>query len=266
MTLQSSVKTFGVVAAVLLCVGCAASVKDQNTSALLPEIDVVQVKENSDQALKIAQEAKLGMDAINSKLAELDSRIVLLSEEVSSVSIAKIEEQENRLSLLVEAYKDLQADVATLQANPRASTKSASGGSATFSPSSASGILKTTPEYDSYNNALRTFNARNYEQAAALFTETLAKFPAGAYSDNCQFWTAECQYATGDYASAIASFRKVPGYANSSKADDAQLKIGLSFLKMGQYGPAKQELQTLIDRYPASEYVTRARKYLTEMK
>jgi TolA-binding protein len=55
-------------------------------------------------------------------------------------------------------------------------------------------------------------------------------------------------------------------YRNTSKADDAQLKIGLSYLKMGQRGRAKAEFDKLIDRYPGSEYVPRARKYLSEIE
>jgi tol-pal system protein YbgF len=248
-----------------LLAGCAGSLKDQNSSTLLPEIDVVQVKENSDEALKLAQEAKLSIDAINTKLVELDNKMILLSEEVSSVSLAKIEEIENRLTLLIEAYKDLNAQVQSMEVLPQVKAKG-TGSAATFTPSTASDILKTSSEYESYNNALKAFNARNYELALSNFSETIKKYPAGTYSDNCQYWVGECQYASGDYAAAINSFKKVFSYANSSKADDAQLKVGLSYLKLGQYGAAKTELKTLIDRYPASEYVERAKKYLAEIK
>jgi tol-pal system protein YbgF len=248
-----------------LIAGCAGIAKEQGASSLLPEIDVVQVKENSDQALKLAQDAKLSIDAINTKLTELDNKLVVLSDEVSSVSLAKIEELENRLTLLVEAYKDLQAQVKSIEILPQVKGKGP-GSAATFTPSSASDILNTSAEYESYNNGLKAFNARNYELAFKLFTETLAKFPAGTYADNCQYWMGECQYATGDYAAAIGAFKKVFSYSNSSKADDAQMKIGLSFLKLGKYSDAKTELKNLIDRYPASEYIERAKKYLGEIK
>jgi len=249
------------------CAGPAKSSK-ASAEAILPEIDVVQVKENSEEALKIAQETKLDADVLNTKVTEIDNKLVALSEDVSSVSLAKIEEIENRLSLLVEAFKDLQAQVVALQnaPAPRAARANAPAAPATFSPSAASSLLAASPEYDAYQNSLRVFNSRNYESAAKLFSEVLKQYPQGTYADNCCYWLGECSYAQRDYAGAIASFKKVFGFKNSSKADDAQLKIGMSYMKMGQTALAKTEFKTLIDRYPASEYVSRARKYLSEIK
>ena len=116
---------------VILVIGCAASRQQLGNEALLPEIDVIQVKEHSDEALKLAQEAKLDVEVVTNKLTETDNRLILLSEEVSSVSIAKIEELENRLALLIEAYKDLQAQVTALEAMPRSRAKKSTG-KATF--------------------------------------------------------------------------------------------------------------------------------------
>jgi tol-pal system protein YbgF len=252
-----------------LFLGCAGTPKHKPSSeTLLPEIDVVQVKENSEEALKIAQETKLDVDVLNNKATELDNKLIALTEDVSSVSVAKIEEIENRLTLLVEAFKDLQAQVTALQNAPvqRSAKSSGPQASATFSPASASKALSRSTEYDTYQNALRVFNARNYDQALKAFSDIIKQYPQGSYVDNCYYWNGECSYALRDYANAIASFKKVFDYKNSSKADAAQLKIGMSYMKMGQTALAKTELKTLIDRYPASAYVSRAQKYLSEMK
>ncbi|MGB7567389.1 MAG: tetratricopeptide repeat protein [Chitinivibrionales bacterium] len=249
-----------------LFLGCAGTPRHKPASeTLLPEIDVVQVKENSEEALKIAQETKLDVDVLNNKAAELDNKLIALTEDVSSVSVAKIEEIENRLTLLVEAFKDLQAQVVALQ-NAPVQRSSKAAGPATFSPSAASKMLSGSTEYDTYQNALRVFNARNYDQALKAFSDIIKQYPQGAYVDNCFYWGGECSYALRDYANAIASFKKVFDYKNSSKADAAQLKIGMSYMKMGQSALAKTELKTLIDRYPASAYVSRAQKYLSELK
>jgi tol-pal system protein YbgF len=257
-------------AGILSClVGCAGTARTSTTAreAILPEIDVIQVKENSEEALKLAQETKLDVDVLSNKVAEIDNKLVGLSEDVSNVSLAKIEEIENRLSLLIEAFKDLQAQVTALQNAPAPKyAQSSRSAPATFSPSAASAILSNSPEYDSYQNALRSFNSRNYNAALKLFSEVLRQYPQGAYADNCLYWSGECYYALRDFANAIASFKKVFEFKNSSKADEAQLKIGMCYMKMGQPALAKGELKTLIDRYPASEYVPRAKKYLSEIK
>jgi tol-pal system protein YbgF len=257
---------------VVFLAGCAGSVKHIENEALLPEIDVIQVKENSDEALKLAQEAKLNVEVVSTKITEIDNKQIALSEEISLISAAKIEELENRLSYLVEAFKDLQAQIKALESTaslhavkPPPPAKPKSPTDPTFAPSSAAELV-TTPEYDVYQNALRTFNNRQYDQAIKMFDDLINQYPAGQYTDNAYYWKGECYYALADFASAIVSFKKVDEFKNSPKADDAQLKIGLSFLKMGQQGPAVEELKKLIDRYPGSEYVPRAKKYLEDIK
>lgn len=258
-------KNLSVISSVAMIIGCAASHQQFNNEALLPEIDVIQVKEQSDEALKLAQEAKLDVEVVTNKLTETDNRLILLSEEVSSVSIAKIEELENRLSLLIEAYKDLQAEVTAIAAQPKVVVQQAKKAPATFAPSAAAPLLGST-EYDLYQSALRTFNSRAYQKSIEMFSTLIKDYPKGEYADNARFWIGECYYALGDYATAVTSFVHVFDFKNSPKADDAQFKVGLSYLKMGQPAMAREELAKLIDRYPASEYIGRAKKYLSEIR
>ena len=251
-----------------LLIGCAASHKPKGSAdALLPEIDVVQVKEKSDEALKLAQEAKLDIEILTTRLTELDSRVIALSEEIASISSAKIEELETRLALLTEAYKDLltqvkEAEIAFLK-RPRSGKSRDSG--ATFSPSSVSNLL-VSPEYTKYRNGLKLYNARNFDQAILAFSDLVHEFPSGKYGDDANFWIAESYYAMANYSSAVSFYQKVISARNSSKADDAQYKIALAYLKMGQQGLAKDALKTLVQRYPGSEYVQRAEKQLKTLK
>ncbi len=246
-----------------MLIGCAAHTRQIENEALLPEIDVVQVKENSDQALKLAQEIKLDVDALNTKSIENDNKLTALSDDISSVSIAKIEEIENRISLLIEAFKDMQAQIKTLEVSSLRNQKTSLQNDATFSPSSQK---MGTPEVDLYNTGLRAFNSRNYKEAINIFTDVLTKFPSGEYSTNAHFWIGECFYSIGEFSSAIKSYEKVLLVKSSSKADDALFKIGITYNKLGQQNLARQELQNLVNRYPASEYVSRAKKYLEEIR
>lgn len=261
-----------VLSAVLILAGCAAQTKQLQNEALLPEIDVVQVKENSDQALKISQEIKLDIDAINTKLIENDNKLTTLSGEISNVSAAKIEEIENRISLLIEAFKDMQAQIKALETMPLRSQKSqSSSGDATFSPASSvssrpASRIVSSPEIDLYNMGLRSFNSKNYRDAIKIFTDVLTRFPSGEYADNSQFWMGECFFSMGDFTSAIKSYQKVLTINGSPKSDDAQFKIGVTYIKLGQQALARTELETLINRYPASEYVDRARKLIEEIR
>jgi len=253
-------------AVMLFMAGCAPrAVTKAEAQGLLPEIDIVQMKENSDEALRLAQEAKLDVETANTKVTELDNRMVVLSDEVSSVSTAKIEELENRLSLVIEALKELQVQMNTLELSPHAAKKAGNGRDATFSTASASSILSSSPEQQAYQNALNVCNARNYKEAITQFNDIIQQYPKGKYSDNCNYWIGECYFSLADYAQAIASFQRVQEFKNSSKADDALLRTGMAYLKMGQKAQTKEALQTLLDRYPGSDLAPRAKEYLSQV-
>jgi tol-pal system protein YbgF len=251
------------VAAAAILTGCAPSVQKLENETLLPEIDIVQLKENSDQALKIAQETRLTVQTLNSRMTEIDNRLTALSDEVSSVSLAKIEELENRLSLLIEAYKDLQEQIAALEVMPRVKVKKGNEATATFSPNSA---LPVTQEYTLYETGLKAFDKRVWDEAEKIFTEVIAKYPKSAYAPQAQYWIGEGYFTQGELAKAIAAFQKVQTYDKNSKNDDAQFKIGQSYFNMGKYDHAREALSYLVDRYPGSDFVPRAQKLLEEIK
>jgi tol-pal system protein YbgF len=257
---------WGGVTWLLLCFGCSSSIKQVEKNTLLPEIDVVQVKEYSEEALKLAQEAKIDVQTLSSRLSEMDGRVVGLTEDVQSVSSAKIEELENRITLLTEAFKDLYEKMAAIEILPQirmVTTKKKEP--AVFSPGQA-GKIVTSSEYDEYQEALETFDKRVYAKALEMFDRLEKKYPGGEYSEKALYWVGECYYAQADYARAIDGFSKVLKNEKSSKADDAQLKIGLCYLRMGKNDLAVEEFKRLIRRYPGSEYVPRAEKYLGEIK
>jgi TolA-binding protein len=264
--MTTSLRLTGTLAIIILMVGCAATHKPKGSAdALLPEIDVVQVKEKSDEALKLAQEAKLDIEVLTTRLTEIDSRVIALSEEISSISSAKIEELETRLALLTEAYKDLFAQVKLAETAAIKRSKSTTDTGATFAPSSASNLL-ISPEYVMYQKGLKLYNARNFDQTILAFSELMQEFPSGKYRNDANFWIAESYYALANYSSAVSFYQKVIEVPSSSKADDAQYKIGLAYLKMGQQGLAKDALKILVERYPGSDYVQRAEKQLKTLK
>ncbi|HUI91190.1 MAG TPA: tetratricopeptide repeat protein [Chitinivibrionales bacterium] len=252
-------------AAFALFSGCAGTAPGTQDGSVLPEIDIVQVKENSEEALKAAREARAAIDAVDARLAEIDKRPAVVSADGANNSSAKIEELETRLAFLAEAVKDLQAKVAALQ-DASASRLPAKTATVAPVPSPAPAVPAAGSENDAYQAALRAFNSRNYEQAQKMFSDIIRQYPAGAFTANCWYWSGECSYALLDWTKAVLQFQKVLTFANSAKADAAQLKLGMCYMKMGQNELAKTELKKLIEQYPGSEYVPRAQKYLSDMK
>jgi TolA-binding protein len=134
--------------------------------------------------------------------------------------------------------------------------------------SSYSADTKVTRAYtgggydDSYNTALDLFQNHQYPQAVSAFYQLLQQDPKHPLADNCQYWVGECRYAQGKYYQAVAEFNKVFAYDAPDKQDDAQLMLGLTYLKLGEMGNARIEFDWLVSCYASSEYVNTAQRYL----
>jgi len=81
-------------------------------------------------------------------------------------------------------------------------------------------------------------------------------------ADNCQYWIGEVYYALNDYRRSIKEFEKVASFPGSNKSDDAQFKMGLCYMNLGQIDMARQEFNNLLEFHPNSEYYKRAQNYL----
>jgi tol-pal system protein YbgF len=113
-----------------------------------------------------------------------------------------------------------------------------------------------------YQEGLDLFHARNYKQAIDIFESLISSDANNSLSDNAQYWIGESHYALGQYKNAIIDFEKVFTFPRSNKNPDAQFKLGLCYVRLGDTAKASEEFQRLIDVYPESNYVSRAREHL----
>jgi len=81
-------------------------------------------------------------------------------------------------------------------------------------------------------------------------------------ADNCQYWIGEVYYSLKDFRRSIKEFEKVFTFPGTNKSDDAQFKLGLCYVNIGQVDKAKQEFESLLEFYPNSEYYKRSQEYL----
>lgn len=116
-----------------------------------------------------------------------------------------------------------------------------------------------------YQEGLRQFRARNYNEAETNF-QSILDGGAGSLEDHCHYWIGECEFAQKNYQAAIDHFQKVFSYERSSKKDDAQMMIGNSYYAMGNKAKAKEEYEKLIEKFPASPYVKSAKGKLSKIK
>ncbi len=125
------------------------------------------------------------------------------------------------------------------------------------------GTLTDTQAYHRAFNLLK--NGRN-EEAIAAFNQFLADYPQSEYAANAQYWLAEANYVSGDFARAAGAFKKVVSkYPRSSKTPDAKLKLGFTFYELEQWERARAVLSELNAQYPNSSVAQLAENRLRRM-
>jgi len=124
-------------------------------------------------------------------------------------------------------------------------------------PVSGSGTFQ-----ERYDRARALYESRRYKEAIQEFAALLSTDSSHKLADNCQYWIGECYYGMRAYNQAIIEFEKIFTFNDSDKNDDAQLKLGLCYTRIGNVEKAKAEFQKLVDTYPESEFISRAQYYL----
>ncbi len=184
------------------------------------------------------------------------------------------EMMQKEMGALKSENESLKGQVAKLEQDNRAATARAAEletqlseikDKLTETPPPAMKHTSTSTARGTYDDAIGLFRARKYDDAASILQGLVDGGNAGDMESNCHYWLGECSYATKNYKEAIGHLQKVFGYEKTSKKDDAQLMIANCYFAMGDKARAKTEYQKLIDKYPASPYVKRARGRLEQM-
>ncbi len=127
------------------------------------------------------------------------------------------------------------------------------------------GSVSVTDFSPAYDQALRNFYSRNYNEAIAVFEQLKIKYPNHALASNCQYWVGECYFGMQNYQQALDAFQGVFNWANSTKKDDATLMLGRCYLNLKDQEKARGYFKGVIDDYPDSEYREKARQWLNRI-
>lgn len=112
----------------------------------------------------------------------------------------------------------------------------------------------------SYEDALRAFNAKKYDDAIAGLNGMLEKGVSKDMEDNCKYWIGEANFAKKRYKDAIKDFEDVLTYKKSEKQGDAQYMIAQSYERLGDKAKAKEGYEKVVKEYPLSKVVKKAKE------
>lgn len=116
-----------------------------------------------------------------------------------------------------------------------------------------------------YHNAMNLISKKQYDEAIGLLSEVIKSEKNPETLANSYYWLGESNFGTGKFDQAIFYFQKVNTFKNSTKLDDSQLMIAESYQRLGRNEEARKAFQKLVDYFPTSEYVPRAKKMLQRL-
>lgn len=180
--------------------------------------------------------------ALQTRYQELTSSINTKQQEINSL--------QQDLSFKDQRISDLEKELQSSGGSTRGGVYS-SAGSGSFS--------------NDYQSALQTYYAKDFSRAIGMFQDLKNRFPDHKLASNCDYWIGESYFAMADYRMAIQSFQNVFSHSFSYKKDDATLMLGRCYMRINDYDNARTMLQELINKYPDSEYIGKAKEWLSRI-
>ena len=211
--------------------------------------------------------------ASDEKITTLQRELLNIRQEISELKDKTNDNTENikninaRLDKLSQKVAENSADIEKLKMERQ---------TAVSSPTPPQEIKKegkeevTVPQNDKqlYQYALDLYFKGNIEESRKTFTEFLKKYPDSDLYGNAIFWAGQTFYAEKKYKDAIDIWEIFLKKCDEGKVQkcikypDAMLKLGYSYIELGDVEKGKQYLQDLIKKYPDSEPASFAKKKL----
>lgn len=113
----------------------------------------------------------------------------------------------------------------------------------------------------------RRFDAQDWAGARAAFQKYVESFPTDKNADNAQFKLGETFMNQGSYAEAVIELGKVVQQHKQSDVEDAAIfNIGESFIGLGKCDDAKAMFEGFISEYPKSKFKAEAKRKIQGLR
>ncbi|OGW36088.1 MAG: tol-pal system protein YbgF [Nitrospirae bacterium GWD2_57_9] len=118
-----------------------------------------------------------------------------------------------------------------------------------------------------YMKGLETFKSGNMPAARDIFTKFLEQYPQHDLAANAHYWIGETYYSEKDYEPAILAFQEViKNHPQKEKVPAAMLKQAMAFKAINDSKNARYVLKKMLENYPKSEEIKKAKELLKELK
>jgi tol-pal system protein YbgF len=171
--------------------------------------------------------------------------------------------QKQKIAMLEQENRELNARLA--EAETKYTAEKSRADKAEELSKNAPAETRTTVEKSSsagmttYEESLRNFNARKYDQAANGFKSIIEGSSNDDLVNRAKYWLGESTYGKKKYKEAIPIFEDVLKYRYSEKKADAQFMLAQCYERIGSRAKAKEAYEKVVKDYPMSRNVKRAK-------
>lgn len=117
-----------------------------------------------------------------------------------------------------------------------------------------------------YMKGLENCKAGNMTAARDIFTKFLEQYPQHDLAANAYYWIGETYYSEKNYEPAILAFQEViKNHPQKEKVPAAMLKQAMAFKAINDTKNARYVLKKLLETYPKSAEIKKAKELLQEL-
>jgi tol-pal system protein YbgF len=239
------------------------------------------VEQSTDSVNQMNATVTAMQQKLNAQSEATNGKLDAASGQVQSLNDS-LDELKSRISKLDKELQDVQGQLQTMQAQSASGAPAAQGSPQPGSPQpgqpapndgtgapaqpAAQQQAQAPPLQDSYQSALRDYNAAHYDVASSEFSDVLQYYPNDPLAGNAQFYLGEIAYRQQKYKDAVKAYNAVlENFSGSPKAPAAQLRKGLALIQLNQKESGVHELRSLIQRYPQTPEALQARSKLNAL-
>ena len=114
-----------------------------------------------------------------------------------------------------------------------------------------------------YDRAIELYMNKDYDQSLKAFDDLVKNDNKDALADNAQFWIGQIYYLQKKFNLAINEYEKVSNLGDGNKAADADYKIALSFINLGNNDLAFKHFNYIIEEYPNNlDLISKSKKFI----
>ncbi len=228
-----------------------------------------------EQSLDSANKLNVAMAALQKSMQDFSAnsgaRLDTTGTQVQGLS-DNVADLQARLGKLDQKLTDVQNTLQSVDsklATPPPPPQPPPGAMATPSPAASALPATAAPQPSAdvlYSNGLRDINGKHYDLAQQEFQDYLKYYGDTDLASNAQFYLGEIAFMQGEFQPALDAYNRViDNFPKSFKTASARMRKGFCLAELGQKAAAIRELRTVVRQFPGTDEAKRSAAKLREL-